>query len=118
MAVARLNRPSLMIYGGTIRPGHSKLDGSILDIVSAFQSFGGLPVSLTPSQLSVLGSYCIEDKPAACCIEDLLLHLLSIYGGVPAGIWNMLQHAECVGRLIHEGGEGGGIPVKQTLGRL
>lgn len=40
MAMARLNRPSLMIYGGTIKPGHSRMDGSVLDIVSAFQSYG------------------------------------------------------------------------------
>ncbi len=39
MAMARLNRPSLMIYGGTIRPGESS-DGTVLDIVSAFQSYG------------------------------------------------------------------------------
>jgi len=38
MAMARLNRPSLMIYGGTIRAGHS--NGKKLDIVSAFQSYG------------------------------------------------------------------------------
>jgi dihydroxy-acid dehydratase len=39
MAMGRLNRPSLMVYGGTIRAGctarHDKLD-----IVSAFQSYG------------------------------------------------------------------------------
>lgn len=40
MAMARLNRPAIMIYGGTIQPGKSKLDGSTLDIVSAFQSYG------------------------------------------------------------------------------
>ncbi len=38
MAMARLNRPSLMVYGGTIKPGHSR--GESLDIVSAFQSYG------------------------------------------------------------------------------
>ncbi len=38
MAMARLDRPAIMIYGGTIRPG--KLDGETLDIVSAFQSYG------------------------------------------------------------------------------
>jgi dihydroxy-acid dehydratase len=38
MAMARLNRPSLMIYGGTIRAGH--LDGKKLDVISAFQSYG------------------------------------------------------------------------------
>eukprot|EP00850_Spirogloea_muscicola_P015427 SM000118S25570 [mRNA] locus=s118:6070:11845:- [translate_table: standard] len=38
MAMARLNRPSLMIYGGTIKPGH--VNGAPVDIVSAFQSYG------------------------------------------------------------------------------
>lgn len=38
MAMGRLNRPSLMIYGGTIRPG--KWNGQTLDIVSAFQCYG------------------------------------------------------------------------------
>lgn len=38
MALARLNRPGFMIYGGTIRPGY--LDGEKLDIVSAFESYG------------------------------------------------------------------------------
>ena len=39
IAAARLDRPSLMIYGGTIKPGVSK-GGEPLDIVSAFQSYG------------------------------------------------------------------------------
>ena len=38
MAMARLNRPGLMVYGGTIAPGH--LDGEPLDIVSAFEAYG------------------------------------------------------------------------------
>ena len=38
MGMARVNRPSLMIYGGTIKPGHS--GSKVLDIVSAFQSYG------------------------------------------------------------------------------
>jgi dihydroxy-acid dehydratase len=38
IAMGRLNRPSLMVYGGTIKPGHSH--GQTLDIVSAFQSYG------------------------------------------------------------------------------
>ncbi|HUO08770.1 MAG TPA: dihydroxy-acid dehydratase [Phycisphaerae bacterium] len=42
MAMGRLNRPSLMIYGGTIRAGCAKIAGhdEKLDIVSAFQSYG------------------------------------------------------------------------------
>jgi dihydroxy-acid dehydratase len=39
MAMARVNCPSLMIYGGTIKPGHT-CSGDKLDIVSAFESYG------------------------------------------------------------------------------
>jgi dihydroxy-acid dehydratase len=39
IAMGRLNRPALMVYGGTIRPGHLA-DGTALDIVSAFQCYG------------------------------------------------------------------------------
>jgi dihydroxy-acid dehydratase len=38
MAMGRLNRPSIMIYGGTIAPGHYK--GQDLNIVSAFEALG------------------------------------------------------------------------------
>jgi len=38
IAMGRLNRPSIMVYGGTIRAG--KLGDCKLDIVSAFQSYG------------------------------------------------------------------------------
>jgi dihydroxy-acid dehydratase len=46
MAMARVNRPALMIYGGTIKPGHlakagqGHAEGEALDIVSAFQCYG------------------------------------------------------------------------------
>jgi len=40
MAMARLNRPSIMVYGGTIRAGRKPSTGDPLDIVSAFQSYG------------------------------------------------------------------------------
>ena len=39
IAMGRLNRPALMVYGGTIRAGHLA-DGTPLDIVSAFQCYG------------------------------------------------------------------------------
>ena len=38
MAMGRLNRPSIMVYGGTIAPGHYK--GKDLNIVSAFEALG------------------------------------------------------------------------------
>ncbi|QDI92680.1 dihydroxy-acid dehydratase [Salicibibacter halophilus] len=38
IAMARLNVPSVYVYGGTIQPG--KLDGKDIDIVSAFEAVG------------------------------------------------------------------------------
>ena len=38
IAMGRLNRPALMVYGGTIKPGHK--NGEKLDVVSAFQCYG------------------------------------------------------------------------------
>ncbi len=38
MAMGRLNRPAIMVYGGTIKPGHYK--GEDLNIVSAFEALG------------------------------------------------------------------------------
>jgi dihydroxy-acid dehydratase len=39
IAMGRLNRPALMVYGGTIKPGCTAA-GATLDVVSAFQSYG------------------------------------------------------------------------------
>ena len=39
IAMGRLNRPALMVYGGTIRAGHDE-GGHKLDVISAFQSYG------------------------------------------------------------------------------
>ncbi|MGZ5189974.1 MAG: dihydroxy-acid dehydratase, partial [Flavisolibacter sp.] len=38
IAMGRLNRPSIMVYGGTIAPGH--LNGQDLNIISAFEALG------------------------------------------------------------------------------
>ncbi|HKK05833.1 MAG TPA: dihydroxy-acid dehydratase [Gammaproteobacteria bacterium] len=40
IAMGRVNRPSLMIYGGTIKPGYTDKGHEVVDIVSAFQSYG------------------------------------------------------------------------------
>jgi dihydroxy-acid dehydratase len=44
IAMGRLNRPAIMVYGGTIRAGHRQCAGKdqVLDIISAFQSYGEL----------------------------------------------------------------------------
>lgn len=41
IAIGRLNRPALVVYGGTIRAGRGS-EGEKLDVVSAFQSYGQL----------------------------------------------------------------------------
>lgn len=40
IAIARMNIPSIFIYGGTIKPG--KLNGEDLTVVSAFEAVGQL----------------------------------------------------------------------------
>ena len=42
MAMGRLNRPAIMVYGGTIKPGFTRTnnDEQKRDIVSAFQCYG------------------------------------------------------------------------------
>ncbi|PHH77504.1 hypothetical protein CDD80_526 [Ophiocordyceps camponoti-rufipedis] len=39
MAMGRVNRPSIMVYGGSIKPGCTR-SGDAIDIVSAFQAYG------------------------------------------------------------------------------
>src|SRR5690606_38302086 len=58
MAIARVNRPSIVVYGGTIRPGH--LGDKKLDIVSAFEAYGQwLAKEITEEELkTVLQNAC------------------------------------------------------------
>jgi dihydroxy-acid dehydratase len=62
MAMGRLNRPSIMLYGGTIRAGCAKIRGAEekLDVVSAFQSYGQkLAGSITEEERKeIIGKSC------------------------------------------------------------
>ena len=67
MAMARVNRPSIMVYGGTIRAGSAEEIGRpVLDIVSAFQSYGefqyGKVIPIIP-----LMSLCIPQLELTLC---------------------------------------------------
>lgn len=64
MAMGRLNRPSLMVYGGTIRAGCA--GNKKLDVVSAFQSYGEqLAGKITENErLSIVQHSC--PGPGAC----------------------------------------------------
>ena len=64
MALARLNRPAILVYGGTISPGcHA---GEKLDIVSAFEALGKkIAGSITPEDFkAVIRNAC--PGPGAC----------------------------------------------------
>lgn len=65
MAISRLNRPAIMVYGGTIRAGCSE-QGEKLDIVSAFQSYGAaLAGNITEAERrSIIKHAC--PGPGAC----------------------------------------------------
>lgn len=68
MALGRLNRPGLMVYGGSIRPG--SCEGSPqLDIVSAFQAYGkylqdGMTPAAEKARYSTIRHAC--PGPGAC----------------------------------------------------
>ena len=67
MAMGRVNRPSLMVYGGTIRPGCAATQGNAdIDIISAFQSYGQfISGSITEEQrYDIIRNAC--PGPGAC----------------------------------------------------
>ncbi len=58
LAIARMNIPSIFIYGGTIKPG--KLDGEDLTVVSAFEAVGQLTSGkITEKRLNDVEKNCI-----------------------------------------------------------
>ena len=67
IAMGRLNRPALVIYGGTIRPG--ELDGRPLDIVSALECYGEFLSgrSTTPRARRSFAIPAPARAPAAAC---------------------------------------------------
>ena len=72
MAMARLNRPGLMVYGGTIAPGD--LDGEGLDIVSAFEAYGEFVAgSIDKEKFDEVEETLVRAlEPAAVCIPPIL----------------------------------------------
>ena len=66
MAMARVNRPSVMIYGGTIRAGCRPGKEEKLDIISAFQAYGEFVAGTVDDtgRKSIIRSAC--PGPGAC----------------------------------------------------
>jgi len=64
MALARLNRPSVFVYGGTILPG--RYQGKDVDIVSVFEAVGGhANGTVSDRQLSEI-EHCAIPGPGSC----------------------------------------------------
>ena len=109
MAMGRLNRPSLMVYGGTIRPGQA--NGEKLDIVSAFQCYGQfLGGSITEKQRQQIVLHSCPG-PGACggmytantmasAIEALGMSL-PYSATIPAEYPEKLDECQRAGEAIH-----------------
>jgi dihydroxy-acid dehydratase len=96
MAMARLDRPAIMVYGGTIRSGHYK--GQKLDIVSAFEALGkkfannisdedfqGVIKNAIPGQGACGGMYTANTMAASIEAMGLSLPFSSSYPATHAG---------------------------------
>ncbi|MFM7843434.1 MAG: dihydroxy-acid dehydratase, partial [Planctomycetota bacterium] len=108
IAMGRLNRPAIMVYGGTIKPGFT--NGEKLDIVSAFQCYGQyLAGSITEAQRKEIvkkscpgagacgGMYTANTMASA--IEALGMSL-PYSASIPAEHPDKLQECEEAGRAI------------------
>jgi len=96
MAMARLDRPAIMVYGGTIRSGHYK--GQKLDIVSAFEALGkkfannisdedfkGVIQNAIPGQGACGGMYTANTMAASIEAMGLSLPFSSSYPATHVG---------------------------------
>jgi len=109
MAMARVNRPSIMVYGGTIRPGN--LNGQKLDIVSAFESYGKfLSNEIDEEQMNQVLKHACPGAGAcggmytantmASAIETLGMSL-PYSSSIPATHKEKIRECEEVGRSIY-----------------
>jgi len=110
MAMARVNRPSIMIYGGTIRPGN--LNGEKLDIVSAFEAYGSyLSEEIDENQMErVLKHACpgagacggmYTANTMASAIETLGMSL-PFSSSIPATHKMKTEECQRAGKAIHK----------------
>ncbi len=108
IAMGRLNRPSIMLYGGTIQPGHYK--DKTLDIVSAFEALGqyvggkideaefkGVLQNACPGAGSCGGMYTANTMASAIETLGMSLPYSSSHPAVHAG---KLEECKNVGKAI------------------
>jgi dihydroxy-acid dehydratase len=109
MALGRVNRPALMVYGGTIAPG--RLGAERLDVVSAFESYGRLVAgSIDQARLaSVIRNAC--PGPGACggmytantmaCAAEAMGMTLPGSSSTPAADPRKVDECRQAGRAVH-----------------
>lgn len=108
IAMGRLDRPSLMVYGGTIRAGHA--GERVLDVISAFQSYGELlagsidrtkrdeiVAKSCPGAGACGGMYTANTM--ACAVEALGMSL-PYSSSTPAEDPKKLEECEAAGRAV------------------
>ena len=108
MAIGRLDRPAIVVYGGTIRPGH--WEGGPIDVISAFQSYGeSLAGTITEEQRQTIvrnacpgagacgGMYTANTM--ACAIEALGMSL-PYSSSTPATDPQKLEECRRVGAAV------------------
>ncbi|MDB6067660.1 MAG: ilvD [Pedosphaera sp.] len=117
MAIARMNRPAVFVYGGTILPGCITGDTRKLDIVSVFEAVGAhANKKITDGELQAIES-CAIPGPGSCggmytantmasAIEALGMSLPNSSAQAatsPAKKKDCLQAGVAVVNLIHKG---------------
>ena len=67
MGMFELDRPSIIIYGGSIKSGTSPISNEKLDIVSAFKSYGSvIKGDITHQERDQILCNCLDKKGGAC----------------------------------------------------
>uniref|UniRef100_A0A7S4ULG7 dihydroxy-acid dehydratase n=1 Tax=Alexandrium monilatum TaxID=311494 RepID=A0A7S4ULG7_9DINO len=110
MAMVRLNRPSVMIYGGTTKPGR-KSNGDTIDIISVFEAMGkrecgaideveleDIVHHACPGAGACSGMYTASTMAAALEVLGLALPYSST---APAGSEDKLQECRGIAPTVH-----------------
>jgi dihydroxy-acid dehydratase len=96
MGMARVNRPALMIYGGTIQPGVNAA-GAPIDIVSAFQSYGEFVAERIDDdqRRDIVANAC--PGPGACTMAAAIEAMgMSLPYSSSSPALSREKHAECL----------------------
>jgi dihydroxy-acid dehydratase len=108
MAMARIDRPSIMVYGGTIQPG--RLGERKLDIISSFEAYGQfLAKKITEAEMEEVVAHSCPG-PGACggmytantmaaAIETMGLSL-PMSSSIPAVHPKKIEECQAAGRAI------------------